>query len=208
MRDNLVKDFTAATQDYSNYLTISYMVPGGCGEPDHSVPSPFCIWNSENPFNASCPSDTNVAFQTCPNCPLGSSFKWPAYGKCEEMTEIAGPASNFKFKLTVKMPFCMEELTVQEGYREAVGRAAGTHPSNVDIISITESRDLHPCACISEVETRIRASSSQGLDKIVSTLGTRGAIGSKLGKYLHLCSVTGDFLVSGAPCLCWQRFAV
>lgn len=48
MRDNLVKDFTAATQDYSNYLTISYMVPGGCGEPDHSVPSPFCILISES----------------------------------------------------------------------------------------------------------------------------------------------------------------
>eukprot|EP00802_Teleaulax_amphioxeia_P015775 Tamp_15874.p1 GENE.Tamp_15874~~Tamp_15874.p1 ORF type:complete len:355 (+),score=48.53 Tamp_15874:1-1065(+) len=112
--------------------------------------------------------------------------------------------------MTVTMPYSKAEFDTakQDKYKVAVANAAGTTAANVEILSITDGRRR---AGSVKVETKIRASDSSGVEKLITTLGTGDDLKTKLNSELKkqgLAEATGVTAVAKAADLSSATAAV
>ena len=88
------------------------------------------------------------------------------------------PNSNFWLQFTVTLPYTKAEFNpdVQTKYKQAVAKAAGTVPGNVDI-EVMEAGSI-------TVDTKIRCMDEKMLEAIKTTLGNGNDLKTKLNAEL------------------------
>ena len=122
----------------------------------------------------------------CIDCAAGKSAATAGATVCTTTpttTIVADKNTKHFVVITVTMPYSRAEFdqAKQNKYKEAVAKAAGTVAANIEL-KITDARRR---ASSIKVETKIRASSADGVKSLKSALGSGDALKNKINKELE-----------------------
>ena len=122
----------------------------------------------------------------CIDCAAGKSAVTAGATVCTTTpttTIVADKNTKHFVVITVTMPYSRAEFdqAKQKKYKEAVAKAAGTVAANIEL-KITDARRR---ASSIKVETKIRASSADGVKSLKSALGSGDALKNKINKELE-----------------------